>query len=89
VLLSNHVTEVDTHAEPNPPLLGHFRLVIGHSALDLDRTPHRVNDARKFCQEAVAGVLHHAPAMFPDLRLDQLPEVSLEPLVRSFLICPH
>ena len=40
-------------------------------------------------QKPVAAVLYGTAPVFPDLRLDQLPEMRLQPFVRHFLIGPH
>jgi len=57
VLLSDHVAEIAAAAEPDPPLLGRFRIAVGHSALDFDGTTYGVDDAGKFHQNSIAGVL--------------------------------
>jgi len=89
VLLDHHVAKVDPDAEPDPALLGHVGLTIGHPALDLYGAPHRVHNTRKFRQEAVAGVLYGmAPVLF-DFRLNKLPEMGLEPRVGPLLIRAH
>jgi hypothetical protein len=89
VLLSDHVTEVDPDAEPYPPLLGNLRLAVGHSPLYLGGTANCVDHAREFGQQPVAGVLYDTAAVFVDLRIDQFPEVRLEPFVRPLLIRAH
>ena len=68
---------VDTDAKPDPVLFGHVRLTIDHSALNLGSTAHRVQHAREFCQQAVAGVLDDAPPILLDLRINQLAEMPL------------
>jgi hypothetical protein len=57
--------------------------------LHLDRAANGINDARKLGEEAVAGILHYPAVVLPDLRLNQLPEVRLEALVRPLLIRAH
>jgi hypothetical protein len=57
---------------------------VNHPALDLRSAAHGVDHARKFRQKAVAGVLYDPAPVLLDLRIDQLPEMPLEPLV-----CPH
>jgi len=44
---------------------------------------------RKFHQHAVAGSLHDATAVFPDLRIDELAAMRLETLERPFLVRSH
>jgi hypothetical protein len=83
------VTEVNSDAEPDAPLLRRLGLALDHPPLDLDRAAHGVHHARELCQEPIAGVLNDATPVLRDLRLDQLSEVRLEPLVRSLLIRAH
>jgi hypothetical protein len=89
VLLGDHVAEIDADAKPDPPLLGHLGLAVGHPALDLNRASNGVHNTRKLRQEAIASVLHGTAVVFVDFRIDQLPQMRLEPLVRSFLVHPH
>jgi hypothetical protein len=65
VLLSDHVAEVDANTELDA-LGGRDSLIArGHSALQLNGTPHRLDDAGKFRQEAVAGVLYYPAPCAP------------------------
>jgi hypothetical protein len=89
VLLSDHVAEVDADAELDPPLLGHLGLAIGHPSLHLDRAPDGIHSARELCEETVAGILYDPAAVRLDVRIDQLLEMGLEPLVRPLLIRTH
>jgi hypothetical protein len=89
VLLNDHVTEVDADAEPDPLLLRHLGLALSHATLDLNGATRGIHHARELRQEAVAGVLYDPAPVLLDLRIDQLAEVSLEPLVRPLLIRPH
>src|SRR5215471_3977753 len=57
--------------------------------MHLDRTAHGIHDTRKFCDQAVAGVLDDPAVMLPDLRIDQLAQMRLEAFVRAFLIGAH
>jgi hypothetical protein len=59
------------------------------TALHLHCAAHGIHHARKLRQQAVAGVLHDAAPVLPDLRIDQFPEVRLQPFVRPLLIRPH
>jgi hypothetical protein len=86
VPFGDHIAQVDPDAELDPLLWRGGGVPIGHRPLHLHRATHRVNHALELGKEAVAGVLHRAPAMFPDLRLDQLPKVRPQPLVRPLLI---
>jgi hypothetical protein len=50
---------------------------------------HGVHNTCKFRQEPVAGVLYDPTPVLGDLGIDQLTEMSFEPLVRALLIRPH
>jgi hypothetical protein len=89
VFLNDHVAQIYPDAEPDAPLLGHLGLALDHPALDLGRATDGINDTRKFCQEAVAGVLHGTAAVLRDFGIDQFPEMRLEPLVRPLLVRSH
>ena len=89
MLFNDHVSDVDTYAKSDPPLFGHLGLALGHSPLHFHRTPDGVDDARELCKEAVASVLYDPAAVLLDLRVDQLAQVGLQPLVGSLLIGAH
>jgi hypothetical protein len=57
--------------------------------LHLDGAPNGVDHALKLRQKAVAGVLYDPVPLFRDFRLDYIPEMGLEPLVRPLLIRAH
>jgi len=57
--------------------------------LHLDGTAHRVDNAREFYQQAVAGGLDDAAAMNVDFWVYQLLGMSLETLVRALLVSSH
>src|SRR5439155_1541999 len=62
------------------------RVALGHAPLHLRGAPHGINHARELGKEAVARILHDPPPVLGDLRLDQVPEVRFQPLVRPPLI---
>jgi hypothetical protein len=89
VLLSDYVAEVHPNAESDALVFGRFGIALSHPALDLDGTAHSINNARKLSKETVAGILDDAAAVLRDLRVDQLLEMRLQPLVRPLLIRAH
>ena len=89
VVLDDDVAQIDPDAEPNPALFGHLWLALGHTALDLRGATHGIHHTRKLGQEAVAGVLYDPASVLGDLRIDQFPEVGLEPFMRPFLVGAH
>ena len=76
-------------AENDALVLGNFGVAVDHRALQLDGAAHRVDDAREFHQHAVAGGLDDAAAVLPDLRVDELAAMRLEPFERALLVRPH
>jgi len=72
VFLDDHVAQIDPDAEPDAPILAHFRLAVDHAALDLHGAAYRIDDTWKFREQPVAGVFHGAAMVLCDLRIDQL-----------------
>jgi hypothetical protein len=89
VFLGNHVPEIDADSKHDTPLFGHLRLAVDHPALDLRSAADGVHNARKFRQQAIAGVLYGAAPVLPNLRIDQLGEMRPEAFVRPLLIRSH
>ena len=87
--IGNDVAEVDPDAEGDAFVLGCLGVAVDHRPLDLDRTPDRIHDARKFHQHAVAGRLDDAPAVLPDLRVDKLAAMLLQAVESALLVRPH
>ena len=76
-------------AKPDLALLGHLRLAVDHSALNLHGAAYCVDHAGELRQETVADVLHGTATVLGDLRLDQLAEMRLQAFVRALLILAH
>jgi hypothetical protein len=89
VFLNDHVAEVDADPKSNALVPGHLGFALDHAALDLRDATHGVHNTRKLRQQAVAGILYGTAPVLLDLRIDQLPEMGLEPLMRPFLIRSH
>ena len=87
--VADDVAEVDADAELDPLLLRDLGVALGHSLLHVDRATHRIDDARKFDQQPVAGGLDDAAAMLFDLRVAQLAADRLQRGERAFLVRPH
>src|SRR5262252_225623 len=83
---NGHVAEVDADAELDPVLWRRTLVAVGHCPLHFDGATRRVNRARELRQEAVAGVLYDPAPVLPNLRIDQLPEMGLEPFAGRLLI---
>ena len=64
-------------------------IALGHCCLNLGRAAHRIDDARKFHQETVAGGLDDAAAVLGDFRIEELAAQCFEAFERAFLVRPH
>src|SRR5271157_4021495 len=54
-----------------------------------DRAAHRIDDAREFHQETVAGSLDDAALVLGDLRIEELVAQRFEAFEGAFLVRPH
>ena len=75
------VISSDLAARPDPPL--------GHRLLHFDRAAHRIDDAGKLHQQAVAGGLDDAAVVLGDLRIDEVAAQRFEAFERAFLVRPR
>ena len=71
VAVADDVADIDADAELNAALRRHLGIALGHASLHVDRAAHRIDYAREFQQQAVAGRLDDAAVMFGDLGVDQ------------------
>jgi hypothetical protein len=88
-VVEDDVAEVDPDAELDAPGGRDIGVAFGHAVLDFDRAAHRVDDAAKLHQQAVAGGLDDAAMVLGDLRVAQLAPDRLQRGERAFLVRPH
>jgi hypothetical protein len=89
VRLDDHVTDIDADAESNARL---FRLAdckFLYAGLELHGSSNSFDRARKLRQDPVTSILHDAPAVLGDCRVDSLGQERGEPGVRSFFVAMH
>jgi hypothetical protein len=95
VALDDHVVEVDAVAQFDAIVWLDTGVSLGHRLLHRDRAAHRIDDARKFQQQAVAVVLvpgldpGDAPVVLDDFRIEKLAAQRFEAFKRAFLVCSH
>ena len=89
VALDDHVAEIDADAQFDAVVRRDARVALGHRLLHRDGTAHRIDDAGKLHQQAVAGGLDDAALVLGDLRIDELAAQRLEAFERAFLVRPH
>ena len=87
--LDDHVAEVDADAQFDAAFRPDAGVPLRHRLLHLDRAAHRIDDARKFHQHAVAGGLDDPAVVLGDLRIEELAAQRFEAFVRAFLVRPH
>jgi hypothetical protein len=88
VALDDYIAEIDADAQLDAAVCRDTRVPPGHCLLHRDRAAHRIDDARKFDQHAVAGGLDDAAVVFGDFRIDEFPAQCLEAFERAFLVRP-
>jgi hypothetical protein len=86
VALDDHIPEIDADAQLDAVVGPDIRVPLGHRLLHRNRAVHRIDDAGKLHQQAVAGGLDDAAPMFGDLRIDELAVQRFEAFERAILI---
>src|SRR6202022_2455790 len=69
VALDDHVAEIDADAQLDAAVRRDVAVALAYRLLHRDCAAHRVDDARKLHQQAVAGGLDEAAVMLGDLRI--------------------
>ena len=72
VVFEYYITQVDTDAELNAPILWHVDITFAHSALNLGCTSYRIHNARELDQHSVTGEFDDATLMLSDLPIGHL-----------------
>ena len=88
VLVGHHIAHVDAETELHDPIGGQLVVPFRHQRLHPDRRLDRADDARKFQQETVAGVLHQPAAVIENDRIDRA-SMGLERGVGTCLVGAH
>ena len=88
VLVGHHIAHVDAETELHDPIRRQLAVAFRHQRLHPDRGLDRAHDARKFQQEAVAGVLHQPAAVIENDRIDRA-SMGLERGVGAGLVGAH
>src|SRR5438270_766792 len=88
-VLDNDVARIDPDAEFDAPVFRRGGIPRPHPALHGNGAGDRLDDARKFDQEAVAGRLDDAALVLGDQRVDQLAAQGLEARQSAGLAAAH
>jgi hypothetical protein len=89
VALDDHIAEIDADAQFDAAVRRDTSVPLGYRLLHRDRAAHRIDDAGKFHQQAVAGGLDDAAVVLGDFRIEQLAAQRFEAFVRAFLVRPR
>jgi hypothetical protein len=79
---------MDADAELDTALGRQAGVALDHAVLHPDRAAHRVDDATKLDEVAVAGAADDAPMMRGDGGVDQIAAQHAQPRQRSLLVRP-
>jgi len=89
VALDDHIAEINPDAQFDAAVRRDTRIPLGHRLLHRDRAAHRIDDAGKLHQEAVAGGLNDAALVLGDLRIEKLAAQRFEAFKRALLVRSH
>src|SRR5262245_4484391 len=89
VAIDNDVANVEADAELDSFFRRNVYIAIGHSALDVHRATHGINNAYKFDQHSVARRLHDASAMLGNLWINKFFAMCFELPQRAFFVNAH
>src|SRR5262245_741294 len=87
--ISNYVTDIDANAKPNPRIFVVSDREFIDTALELHRSPNRLDRAWKLRQKTIAGVVYNAAPVFSDCRMDSLRQQRAQFGVGSFFVIVH
>jgi hypothetical protein len=87
--LDDYLTEVDPDAYVNPPVVCYVCISLSQTTLQRDRALHRIHDARKFGEQAVAREFEDPAVVLLNFRFEQLFAMSPQPVECSGLVLLH
>ena len=86
VALLDDIAKMHANAELDPAFGRQVGVALDHAVLELDRAAHRVDDAAKVDENAVAGALDGAAMMRGDRGINQIAAQRAQPRQRSLLV---
>ncbi len=89
IAIDHYIAQANTNAEQNFAVLGFTFVEPRYGPLDINSASNRINGALEFDQQAVAGRLENASAVFRDLGIDQIVAQGLHANKRTFLVGLH
>jgi hypothetical protein len=87
--VNNYVTDIDANAKLKPRIFAVFDREFIDTALELYRSPNRLDRAWKLRQETIAGVVNNAAPVFSDCRVDSLRQQRAQFGVGGFFVMVH
>ena len=86
VALLDDVADVNPDAKFDPPVLRHAGVALDQAVLHFDRAAHRVDDAAKLDDAAVAGALDDTAVMGGDGGVDKVAAQAAQARERAILV---
>jgi hypothetical protein len=86
VVRDDHVNEIEADAQFDAAVRRNACVPLGDRLLHLDREAHRVDDAGKLHQQAVAGGLDQAAAVLGDFRIEEFAPQRLQAFEGAALV---
>lgn len=87
--INNYVTDIDANAKLKPLIFAVSDREFIDMAMELHRSPNRLDRAWKLRQEAIAGIVYDAAPMSGDCRMDGPRQQRAQFGVGSFLVIVH
>jgi hypothetical protein len=87
--LNDDVSDIDANAKLKPRIFAVSDRDLIDTALELHRSPNRLDRAWKLRQEAIAGIAYNAAPVFSDCRMDSLRQQHALFGVGSFFVIVH
>ena len=88
-VLHDHVAKVEADPKHQSPVLWYGVVALGHTALDIDRAPDRVDHTGELDEQVVAGRLDDSAGVLGYGGIDQLAEVRRQHGQGAVLVGAH
>ncbi|SFV07928.1 hypothetical protein SAMN05192541_113170 [Bradyrhizobium arachidis] len=89
IISDDNITDVNTDAKFDPPILRHVGGLLSHTTLDFVGTSHGVDRACKLNKGPVSSILDDTSVMLRDFGVDKRPSKSLKLRQCAFFVAPH
>src|SRR5437870_6744916 len=88
-ILDDDLADVDADTKVDALFRENTGIALGHATLHVDRAAHRVDHTGEFQQQTIAGGLDDPAVVLCNLRVDELPPVSLQSRQGGAVVAAH